>query len=315
MKLTRQSKHLLIAFALGASIIATAVADPEETNSTPSVTAKVPKDIPPIALSNGSNLEISFYIVEHVDTEGNSHRLSIGQEDRGDNATLQDFTMLISTILPEREIGQISGMFRIGDELWSFSDRSVALLNSGRLIVNTRLSVKDGEKGTTELVSKEPYMTVKVIGNREQNVTEFIDVGVKIEAQPKILENGRINSAMKMSISEVLRENDNSRATRVPVVSYRTVNTTIDFVPGKLELLSELTIRKTVQMRSGIPYLRNIPILGKFLFSHTAKEDTDTKLYIVGGVAATTEAKIDEYHALKEQIEKERLEGRPNRFR
>lgn len=312
MTLIRQT--LLLPATLAAMIVLAmpALAAPVATNET---AATVETNIPPPALVNGSNLEISFYIVEHVDTEGNSHRLAVGQEARGNNATLQDFSMLISTILPEREIGQITGMFRIGDELWSFSDRSVALLNSGRLIVNTRVAVKDGEKGTTELVSKEPYMTVKIIGNREQNVTEFIDVGVKIEAQPKVLENGRVQSNMKMSISEVLRENDSSRDTRVPVVSFRTVNTSVDFIPGKLEVLSEMTLRKTVKMRSGIPYLRNIPLLGNFLFSHTSQQDTDTKLYIVGGIAAPTESKIEEYRALKRQVEEEREDGRPNRFR
>jgi type II secretory pathway component GspD/PulD (secretin) len=131
-------------------------------------------------------------------------------------------------------------------------------------------------------------------------------VGVKIEASPKILADGRVHAQMKMSISEVLRENDNSRATRVPVVSYRTVNTAIDFVPGKLELLSELTIQKTVSMESGIPYLRNIPFLGKLLFAHTSKQMVDTKLYIVGGISAPQEQKIREYEALKKHIEEER---------
>jgi len=217
--------------------------------------------------------------------------------------------MLISTILPEREIGDIAGVFKIGDELWSFATKSIALLDSGRLIVNTRISVKDKEKGTTELISKEPYMTTKVIGNREQTVTEFIDVGAKIEAKPTILPNGLVHANMMMSISEVLRENDRRiRGTRVPIVSFRTVNTSIDFKPGQLEMLSELTIQKMVDMESGIPYLRKIPYIGKALFSHNSKQVVNTKLYIIGGVSGRKEEQIKKYEELKKEIEKEHRE-------
>jgi len=262
-------------------------------------------DIP--LVTPGSNLNISFFIVEHTDATGNSHRFAADKVEASDGSNLQDFSMLISTIFPEREIGTIDGMFRIGDELWSFGVRSIVKIGYGRLIVNTKLSVKDGQKGSTELISKEPYRDVKIIGLREQNVTEFIDVGVKIEAQPKVQPTGLVQTAMKMSISEIMRENDRSRQTRVPIVSFRTVDTSMDFTPGQLEVLSELTIKKSLKFRSGIPYLRNIPYLGKWFFSHTNEEMVDTKLYIVGGVAAPQEVMLKEYEALKKRVEEEQI--------
>ena len=255
--------------------------------------------------NKGENLDISFFIVEHVEAAGNSHRFSANKVEASDSATVQGFSMLMSTIMPEQEIGDISGVFQIGNELWEFGTRSVAMLNTGRLIVNTRVSVKDQGTGSTELIEKEPYNSVKVMGNKEQNVTEFIDVGVKIEAAPKILENGNVFAKTKMSISEVLRENDNSRKTRVPVVSFRTVNTTLEFQPGRLELLSELTIQKSLDTESGIPYLRKIPLLGKLLFAHTSRRAVNTKLYIVGGISPPEREKIAEYKALRDRIQEE----------
>ena len=259
----------------------------------------------PAGFKKGENLDIHFFIVEHVDAAGNSHRFAADKIDSSDGATLQGFSMLISTMLPEREIGEIIGVFQIGDELWSFATRSIALLDSGRLIVNTRVSVQDGGTGNTELISKEPYNSVKVIGNREQNVTEFIDVGVKIEAKPKVLDNGNVQANTKMSISEVLRENDNTRMTRVPVVSFRTVDTALEFKPGRLELLSELTIQKSIDFESGIPYLRKIPWLGKVFFAHTSRKVVNTKLYIVGGVSVPQRDKIGEYQELRRLIEED----------
>ncbi len=266
----------------------------------------VEKDEKPFLVA-GSNLNISFFIVEHVDDYGRSHQFSANMDDP--NGTFQGFSSLISTILPEREIGNITGMFEIGDQLWSFATKSIALLDSGRLVVNTRISVKDKQKGTTELISKEPFMTTKIIGNSEQTVTEFIDVGAKIEAQPTILPNGLVHANMQMSISEVLRENDRRvRGTRVPIVSFRTVNTSIDFKPGQLEMLSELTIKKMIEMESGIPFLRKIPYIGKALFTHSSRQLVNTKLYIIGGVSGRRDEQLKKYEMLKKEIEKEHKE-------
>jgi hypothetical protein len=74
--------------------------------------------------TKGSNLDISFFIVEHVEAAGNSHRFSANKLEANDSSTLQGFSMFISTILPEREIGQVVGVFQIGDELWSFGIHS-----------------------------------------------------------------------------------------------------------------------------------------------------------------------------------------------
>lgn len=292
-----------------------AVAPADRKTAAPVIKAAVAKPKPIVEkvekpfLVAGSNLNISFFIVEHVDDYGRSHRFAANKVDSSPDATLQGFSMLISTILPEREIGDIAGVFRIGDELWSFATKSISLLDSGRLVVNTRISVKDKEKGTAELISKEPYMTIKVIGNREQTVTEFIDVGAKIEAQPTILPNGLVHANVQMSISEVLRENDRRiRGTLVPIVSFRTVNTSIDFKPGQLEMLSELTIQKTVDMESGIPFLRKIPYIGKALFTHSSRQLVNTKLYIVGGVSGRQEEQIRKYEALKKEVETEHKE-------
>ena len=291
---------------IGAGVESTAPAK-EEKAAAPAAAAKpAAKKIDKPFLVSGSNLNISFFIVEHVDDYGRSHRFAANKVEASPDATLQGFSMLISTILPEREIGDIAGVFKIGDEVWSFATKSIALLDTGRLVVNTRISVKDKEKGTAELISKEPYMTTKVIGNREQTVTEFIDVGAKIEAKPTILSSGLVHANMKMSISEVLRENDRRvRGTRVPIVSFRTVNTSIDFEPGQLEMLSELTIQKMVSMESGIPYLRKIPYIGKALFSHSSKQLVNTKLYIVGGVSGRKEEQIQKFEDLKKEIEQE----------
>jgi len=270
--------------------------------------AKSPDPVSTVpAVKPNSNLNFTFIIVERSDDQGQSHRFFAEKTQASSGNTLQGFDLLINTILPEREIGDITGMLRFGDEVWKFRSRSVVDITKGRLIVNTKISVQDKQKGTAEMISKEPYRDVKIVGLREQTVTDFIDVGVKIEAQPTVLPNGKVHANMKMSVSQVLRENDRSRETRVPIVSFRNVNTAVDLIPGQLEVLSELTAQKTVRLKSGLPYLCKIPYLGPLLFSHTSEEIVDTKLYIVGGVEGLQKELIKEYEALKQKVRTEQI--------
>lgn len=255
------------------------------------------------SLQNGSNIDLTFFIVEHSSERGNIYKFSSNKVSGDPDAVIQDFSIFISSIVPDTEVGVIEGMLKIGDEIWSFTTKNIVKISNGRLIVNTKLNIKDGEKGSAELVSKEPYNTVKTIGNQPQNVVEFIDIGIKIEAEPKILENGLIQVKIILSVSEVLRESGKERDTNVPVVSTRDINTTIDFEVGKLEILSELTIGKKIITKSGFPYLRNIPLLGRAIFSYSREFSVNTKLYIVGGVSFSKTNRIKEFEDFKRKIE------------
>ena len=252
-------------------------------------------------LPPGSNMDITFLIVERSNESGDLNKFSINRETSDENEVLQDFSIIISTIAENSDVGVLQGVLKLGDDLWTFTSENIIRLGAGRLIVSTKIRVKDGNKGQTNLVSKEPYQSIKVLSNREQLVIEFIEVGVKIEAEPVIGPDGTISAKMKMSISEVLRESNKEKRTSVPVVSTRDVDTFIDLKPGELEILAELSVAKQTSIKTEIPYLRKIPILGKWFFSSNNKTIVQTKLYIVGGVSPADPAALAAFHELMQQ--------------
>ena len=249
------------------------------------------------------NYNLTFIVVEQTNSRGDMNRFSVSQEALEPDSTVQSFSMILPNIL-SKDLASITGVIKIGDSLWTFVDQSIVNISGGKLIVHTKINVKNGETGTAKLISKEPYKTIKVVGNTEQNVIEFIEVGITISAKPKFVDKNTVCTAIELKLSEVLRESGEERETTVPVTSLRDLTTSVDLTMMQLEVLGELSIDKKVNVEKGIPFLRNIPLLGKLIFSTTEDHYYQTKLYIVGGINPTNEADIENYKELRKEAEK-----------
>jgi len=254
-------------------------------------------------VSPEQNITMSFFIVERMDSRGDINRTSVQRESNDQDQTLQDFSIILPKNASNTEMASITGVLNLGGDVWTFINESILNLNSGRLVVNTKLSVKDKGKGDTKLISKEPFDTIKVVGNTEQRVTDFIDVGVILSVSHVVIDENTVQAEISVSISEVLKEPDQGRGTTVPVISTRDVNTMIDLEVNQLNILSELTVDKKINTESGVPYLRNIPFLGKVFFTSKKETVARTKLYIVGGVNTGNKKRIEAYNSLKKENE------------
>ena len=239
-----------------------------------------------------------------MDSRGDINRSSVQQTTNDPDQTLQDFSIILPSNASSTELSSITGVLNLGGDIWTFVNESILNLSSGRLVVNTKISVKDKGKGDTKLISKEPFDTVKVVGNTEQRVTEFIDVGVILSVSPVVMDENTVQAEISVSISEVLKEPDQGRGTTVPVISTRDVNTMIDLQVNQLSILSELTVDKKINTESGVPYLRNIPLIGKTFFTSKKETVARTKLYIVGGVNTGNKKRLEAFNELRKENQK-----------
>lgn len=251
------------------------------------------------------NLKLTFIIVEYSKERGDTNRFTAKQESMDPGDTIQNFSVVLPAMGNGQDLSKITAALRVGDDIWTIENESIVRIGEGRLVVDTSMNVKDGEEGSVKLITKEPYNTVKTIGNNQQNVIEFIDVGVDIKAKPVILSNKSISSEIVLKLSEVMRESEEERNVHVPVVTSRDLNTNINFKVGQLELLGELAIDKKIKVRSGVPFLRNIPLLGPLLFSSFREQAVKTKLYIVAGIKYSDQSKMSDFQKMKDENLKE----------
>jgi len=104
---------------------------------------------------------------------------------------------------------------------------------------------------------------------------EYIDVGLKLEIQPKINENGLISIFLRQDVNDI----KDSGIAGFPEISKRNLTSTIISRDRESVILGGLINRKTSVSESKVPIIGYLPILGR-LFRKTTREEKTTELVL-----------------------------------
>ncbi|MES2357316.1 MAG: pilus assembly protein N-terminal domain-containing protein [Gemmatimonadota bacterium] len=109
----------------------------------------------------------------------------------------------------------------------------------------------------------------------------FKEFGVKLKFVPEILND----SLIKLSLAPEVSSIDNNNAItlsgfRIPAFQTRRVSTTVDVRRDESLIISGLFNNSRNLVKTGIPFLQDIPILGQ-LFSSTQWQNDETELLVV----------------------------------
>jgi pilus assembly protein CpaC len=109
----------------------------------------------------------------------------------------------------------------------------------------------------------------------------YREFGIKLRFTPEILSDSLITLAVRPEVSTLDYTNAVTiSGFRVPALQTRRVETTVDVRPNQSLIISGLMSENRERVRSGIPYLMDIPILGS-LFSSTRWQSSETELLVV----------------------------------
>ena len=176
-----------------------------------------------------------------------------------------------------------------------------ALASDGRLSVlsSPRIATLNNQKAILRVIEEQPYFLMSTqtsgIGSTttSQSATTTITpivvpVGIVLDIQPQIADNGSITLAVNPSVSEVISVTSMSNATpttaatasaNLPVVDRRDLDTVVHMTSGETLVLAGIIKTKTTDSDRGVPWLRNVPFLGD-LFSKKEKSKTHIELAI-----------------------------------
>lgn len=104
---------------------------------------------------------------------------------------------------------------------------------------------------------------------------QYRDVGTRLTITPTINEDGYVNLAVTQEVSAA------TGATQfdAPVISTREAQTQLFARSGQTVVLGGLVDHQSEKVRSGIPLLKDIPILG-YLFGSTQENTTNSELFL-----------------------------------
>jgi general secretion pathway protein D len=150
-----------------------------------------------------------------------------------------------------------------------------------KIIQDPEIRVTDGEKATLKIGQRVPVATgstqaatgvaaTTAVSSLVNTQFSYIDVGVNIEAQPRVHPDGEVSMKLVVEISSVANF-QNIGGIQEPVISQRKIEHDVRLKDGEVNILGGLIERTDTDSLNGIPGAADVPGL-KYLFSQISKE-------------------------------------------
>lgn len=180
-------------------------------------------------------------------------------------------------------------------------------------VANPKVIVANEEKAIIDMTTKTPYITIERTAGTEESPGDkfatkievipgknedlayieqaFFTHGTKLDVIPRINNPSNITVVVEPTISTAtayttLTGDGAEVDTGYPEIHMKRVKTTFSLGNGQTAVIGGLTTTSDNDVTRKIPLLGDIPILGKYLFSHTSKQKTqrETIIFVTVGI-------------------------------
>ncbi len=188
---------------------------------------------------------------------------------------------------------------------------------------NPRVIVANEEQATIDMTRKEPNVIIRssrtgvnmdqldvtselqvIPGKIEMNVGEaFFSYGITLKVTPRVSPTGLITVVIEPAISskydtyEIVATSKGEKIPlpRYPLIDVKRINTTFTMNDGYTAVIGGLSKTEENSVDNGIPYLRNIPFVGEYLFGWKSRVKTQKEIiiFVTVGVADPATMKKD----------------------
>jgi len=178
--------------------------------------------------------------------------------------------------------------FRLGSINVDATLQALSLQGDVRILSRPIIQVQNNQEARILVGSQVPFVQVSQVSDlgNVNEVVQYRDVGTSLTILPTINDAGYVNLLLTQEVSSVTDEIQFD----APVISTREATTQILARSGQTVVIGGLVERQTATVRSGIPILMDIPLLG-FLFSSTREvvRNSELFLFLTAFVVATDE--------------------------
>ena len=147
--------------------------------------------------------------------------------------------------------------------------KALVTKNLAKILAEPNLLVRSGQEGKFLAGSRIPVSVLSSVGGASTPSIYWIDVGVKLNFKPEVLEAGLIS--LKIEPAEVSSISGTLAVNGYPIIDTRDVRTSVQLKDGESLVLAGLLQEETIKTMSKIPLLGDIPILGA-LFRSTQED-------------------------------------------
>lgn len=183
-------------------------------------------------------------------------------------------------------------------------------MNGVSIVSNPKIVVANGETATIHIGENEPNIkgTVTAGQQGQANTTTYaldtdkpyFEFGISVDVTPTINNDSNITVRINPKLSRFVRNKVAPDNNSFPVESTKTIKTIFSLENGKTAAIGGLTETEERDVTKKIPLLGDIPLVGKYLFSHTHKQKAQRETIIFVTVAMANPAQIRREEGLPE---------------
>jgi len=148
-----------------------------------------------------------------------------------------------------------------------------------RILSRPLVQAQNNQEARILVGSERPFIqssyTGVATGGVAQEIVQYRDVGTSLTILPTINEEGYVNLLLTQEVSSATAETQFG----APVISTREATTQILAQTGQTVVIGGLVDQQTEESRTGIPFLKDIPVLG-WLFGTTRETVTNSELFL-----------------------------------
>lgn len=146
----------------------------------------------------------------------------------------------------------------------------------GEVLSNPKIRVKNKEKAKFTVGTRVPITTTTTngtVGGYSVNV-QYVDVGVKLNAEPVIQLNNVIDIKLSMEVSSIVgQETLKDGVTTVVTIGTRNLETVLSLKDGETSVIGGLKSSTFTDSKNKIFLLGDIPLLGPFISGNSNSKD------------------------------------------
>ncbi len=174
--------------------------------------------------------------------------------------SMSDFTVMLSALK------QINGITIVSNPKIIVANEETATIHIGERQRPFISSVTPGQQGIAPVVTYNPG--------------DAVDFGVKVNVTPTVNTDNNITVKIEPQLTRFVNDAVAPNGQTYPIIATKTIKTVFSLESGKTAAIGGLTETSERDAVSKIPLLGDIPLVGKYLFSHTHKEKTQQETII-----------------------------------
>ncbi len=158
--------------------------------------------------------------------------------------------------------------------------------NNVNILSRPRIVAKSGGDAQIQVGTDIPIISSQAAGNVQTNgstqvlqTVQYRQTGIILKVKPTIYGDNRIDLEISQEVSNQL--GSSSGAIASPAIQNRSISTALSLEDGATAVLGGLMSNNYTKSNSGIPYLKDIPILGTAFKTNTLGGDRDALVVLV----------------------------------